>query len=76
VLHGHYPVQLEWVRQIEDERSDLEQRDRGQVFKRLALALDRIELLAVALHAFAQPVPNYEPRLDPRFVKILRRRVS
>ena len=58
---------------VEDERRDLGQCDREQAFKRLALDLDRIELLAVALEAFAQPVPSYEPRLDPRFVKILRR---
>lgn len=61
---------------VEDERSDLEQRDMEQAFKRLAQDLDRIESLTVALHAFTQPVPSYEPRLDPRFVKILRRRES
>ena len=58
---------------VEDQRRDLEKRDRESAFKRRAVDLDRIELLAVALHAFTQPVPNYEPRLDPRFVKILRR---
>jgi hypothetical protein len=58
---------------VEDQRRDLEQHDRESAFKRRALDLDRIELLTVALHAFTQPVPNYEPRLDPRFVKILRR---
>ena len=57
-----------------DEWKDLERIDREQAFKRRTLDLDRVELIAVALKAFAQPVPNYEPRLDPRFVKVLGRR--
>lgn len=57
-----------------DESKELERLDREQAFKRRALDLDRIELIAVALKAFAQPVRSYEPRLDPHFVKVLRRR--
>ena len=57
-----------------DEWKDLERLDREQAFRRRAPDLDRIELIAVALKVFAQPVPSYEPRLDPRFVKVLGRR--
>lgn len=57
-----------------DECKDLERIDREQTFKRRALDLDRVELIALALKAFAEPVPSYEPRLDPRFVKVLGRR--
>jgi hypothetical protein len=58
---------------VRDGDKDLEQRESEQAYKRRALDFDRIELLGVALQAFAQPVPNYEPRLDPRFVKVLQR---
>jgi hypothetical protein len=57
-----------------DECKDLKRIDREETFKRRALDLDRVELIALALKAFAQPVPTYEPRLDPRFVKVLGRR--
>ena len=37
------------------------------------LDLDRIELLANALYAFSQPVPDYEPVFPPRIVRLLQR---
>jgi hypothetical protein len=41
--------------------------------KRRASDLDRIEYLALALDAFAQPVPSYEARLPGNIVRLLRR---
>ena len=40
--------------------------------ERRATDFERVEMLAVALDAFAQPVPDYEPRLPPRIVALIR----
>jgi len=42
-----------------------------RVMARRATDLDRIEYLALALDLFAQPVPDYEPRLPPHIVELL-----
>ena len=43
-----------------------------RALERRATDLDRIEYLALVLNAFAQPVPDYEPRLSQRVVELLR----
>jgi len=40
--------------------------------ERRATDFERVEMLAVALDAFAQPVPDYEPRLPPRIIALIR----
>jgi hypothetical protein len=42
-------------------------------FKKRQINFDRVELLANALYAFAQPVPDYEPVLSPRIARLLQR---
>jgi len=44
----------------------------NRAMARRATDFDRIEYLAIALDVFAQPVPDYEPRLPLRIVELLR----
>jgi hypothetical protein len=41
--------------------ADRMKREMQRALDRMRVELDRIEILAVALAAFAQPVPDYEP---------------
>jgi len=50
-----------------------ERRDAVGALRRRATDLDRIEMLAVALGAFAHSIPDYEPVFPPRIALLLQR---
>lgn len=56
-----------------DEERSVEQRNADKAFKNRATDLERVEMLAVALDAFVQPIPDYEPRLPRRILQLLQR---
>ena len=57
---------------VEHRTGDRDKRKSADsAFARRATDFDRIEYLAIALDAFAQSVPDYQPRLPQRIVKLL-----
>ena len=56
--------------------TDMLRRETGEVFKRRATDFDRVEMLAVALDAFARAVPDYEPHFHVQAMNLLHRRKS
>jgi hypothetical protein len=58
------------------DKREMERRKADEAFTRRATDLDRVEMLAVALDAFARPIPDYEPRLNERICEVLQRGTS
>jgi hypothetical protein len=56
------------------DKEPINRRDNARsALKKREIHFDRVELLANALYAFAQPVPDYEPVLPPRIARLLQR---
>jgi len=53
------------------DKRDVERRELEKAHNRRATDLERVEMLAVALDAFARPIPDYEPRLPRRILQLL-----